>query len=148
MRWRSDIKIDPIFFNSQSRKCPPFIRPWWEVDERITTDGEVLVSLDHDFVRTELSHLHDAGFDSVAICLLHGFAHPIHELQIEQIACDLGFQNVSVSSRVAPLIKLVSRGDTTVVDAYLNPVLDNYLRKLRDKLPEVIYEYLLRPVGW
>ena len=125
----------PHLFQLAIKKMAPLYQTVVEIDERITTDGQVLISLDRDFVRKELSHLHDAGFDSVAICLLHGFAHPIHELQIEQIARDLGFQNVSVSSRVAPLIKLVARGDTTVVDAYLNPVLDEYLRKLCDKLP-------------
>jgi glutamyl/glutaminyl-tRNA synthetase len=78
--------------------------------------------------------LRDQQFESLAICLLHAFEHPDHEQIVEVIARELGFAEISVSHRVAPLIKIVSRGDTTVVDAYLNPVLRRYVSQLRTAL--------------
>ena len=70
------------------------------------------------------------GFDSVAICLLHGYRHTDHEARLAAMARDLGFGQVSVSHEVSPLMKLVSRGDTTVVDAYLSPVLGRYVERV------------------
>ena len=72
-----------------------------------------------------------SGDRSLAVCLLHAYAHPAHEELVGQIAHDLQFAEISLSSQVAPLIKIVSRGDTTVVDAYLNPVLRSYIAGLR-----------------
>ena len=87
-----------------------------------------------DEVRRQLEPLRDAGIESLAICLLHAFVRPDHELLVEQVARELGFQEISLSSRVAPLVKIVSRGDTTVADAYLNPVLRRYVQSLRAAL--------------
>ncbi|MCP4958544.1 MAG: 5-oxoprolinase [Actinomycetia bacterium] len=105
-----------------------------EADERVTADGEVLVELDEARVTTDLQTARADGFDSVAICLLHGYRHVEHEAAIGAIARRIGFGQVSVSHEVSPLMKLVSRGDTTVVDAYLSPVLRRYVNQVDAQL--------------
>jgi 5-oxoprolinase (ATP-hydrolysing) len=106
-----------------------------EVAERVSAVGEVLVPLDEQAARTAMAELRDAGFGSVAIVLMHGWAFPEHEQRLAQIARELGFAQVSASHEVAPLIKLVSRGDTTVADAYLSPVLRRYVDRVDAGLP-------------
>ena len=98
-----------------------------EVDERITAEGEVLVPLDLAAARHELMTKRAAGYECVAILLMHGFRHTQHEKALADLAEELGFSQISVSHRVSPLMKLVSRGDTTVVDAYLSPILRRYV---------------------
>ncbi len=98
-----------------------------EVDERITSEGEVLKSLDLAAARRDLAAARAAGFECVAILLMHGFRHTQHERALTALAEELGFRQISVSHRVSPLMKLVSRGDTTVVDAYLSPILRRYV---------------------
>ena len=102
-----------------------------EVDERVAADGKILVELDSDAARHALAAIKDAGIDGVAIALLHGYRFTDHEEQLAAIAHDLGFGQISVSHEVSPLMKLVSRGDTTVVDAYLSPVLRRYVDQVR-----------------
>ncbi len=109
-----------------------------EVDERHTADGAVVRTLDVDAVRQSLVACRDNGVDSVAVNLLHGYRHSTHEKQVANIAHGLGFGQVSVGHEVSPLMRLVPRGDTTVVDAYLSPVLRRYTQRL---------ERLLRPEG-
>ncbi|GAA4050602.1 hydantoinase B/oxoprolinase family protein [Parerythrobacter jejuensis] len=106
-----------------------------EIGERVGADGEVLHELDHGAAREQLAQLKAAGFDALAIVLLHGWKYPEHEQQVAAIARDLGFAQVSVSHEVSPLIKLVPRGDTTVVDAYLSPVIRRYIDGLQANLP-------------
>ncbi|MEZ5830262.1 MAG: hydantoinase B/oxoprolinase family protein [Dongiaceae bacterium] len=98
-----------------------------EVDERITAEGTVLRPLDVAAARRDLKAARAAGFASVAILLMHGFRHTQHEKLLADLAEVLGFAQISVSHRVSPLMKLVSRGDTTVVDAYLSPILRRYV---------------------
>ncbi|MCA0909700.1 hydantoinase B/oxoprolinase family protein [Qipengyuania gaetbuli] len=107
-----------------------------EVTERVGVNGEVLQSLDEAQVRADLAQLRREGFDALAIVLVHGWKYRDHESQIASIARDMGFAQVSVSHEVSPLIKLVPRGDTTVVDAYLSPVLRRYTVGLQAELPE------------
>ncbi len=102
-----------------------------EVDERVAADGKVLVELDTDAARRALAAVKASGIDGVAIALLHGYRFTEHEEQLVRIADELGFGQISVSHRVSPLMKLVSRGDTTVVDAYLSPVLRRYVDQVR-----------------
>ncbi|MDP8918590.1 MAG: 5-oxoprolinase, partial [Pseudomonadota bacterium] len=105
-----------------------------ELDERIGARGEVLAPLDEaEAVRT-LQELRTQGFDSLAILLMHGWAFPAHERQLAALARQSGFAQVSVSHEVAPLIKLISRGDTTVADAYLSPVLSHYVERVASGL--------------
>ncbi len=107
-----------------------------EIAERVAADGEVQCPLDEDAARVDLSALRADGFDALAIVLMHGWTHSDHEQRLADIARELGFAQVSVSHEVSPLIKLVPRGDTTVVDAYLSPVLGRYVDGLRANLPE------------
>jgi 5-oxoprolinase (ATP-hydrolysing) len=107
-----------------------------EIDERIGVDGEVLISLDENQARDALQHIRDGGIDALAIVLMHGWRYPEHEARLADIAYELGFSQVSVSHEVAPLIKLVGRGDTTVVDAYLSPVLSRYVDRVAGGLPD------------
>ncbi|MCA9184067.1 MAG: hydantoinase B/oxoprolinase family protein, partial [Planctomycetales bacterium] len=104
-----------------------------EVPERIAHDGQVLVPLDLDRLRDQLQVLQDLQIESVAVCLLHGFAWPQHEQMIGQVLREMGIMEVSLSHQVAPLMKLVPRGDTTVADAYLTPVLRGYREELRPR---------------
>ncbi|URD60888.1 hydantoinase B/oxoprolinase family protein [Sphingomonas sp. KRR8] len=107
-----------------------------EVAERVSAAGEVLLPLDEAGAKASLARLREAGFDSVAILLMHGWAYPAHEARLAAIARELGFAQVSASHEVAPLIKLVSRGDTTVADAYLSPVLRRYVDRVAAGLPD------------
>ena len=107
-----------------------------EVDERVAVDGEVLTPLNEEAARAHLQSLRDEGFDAIAIVLMHGWDHRDHEERLADIAREIGFAQVSVSHEVAPLIKLVPRGDTTVVDAYLSPVLKRYTDGLQAELPQ------------
>jgi 5-oxoprolinase (ATP-hydrolysing) len=101
-----------------------------EVDERVTVDGEASVPLDENGARRVLAEVRKAGIDAIAIVLMHGWRYPDHEDRLTEIARNLGFTQISVSHEVAPLIKLVGRGDTTVVDAYLSPVLRRYVDRV------------------
>ncbi|MCK5778834.1 MAG: hydantoinase B/oxoprolinase family protein [Rhodospirillales bacterium] len=101
-----------------------------EADERMAVDGEVLKALDEDALRKGLQDIYDDGIRSVAIAFLHGYKHTEHEIRAGEIAKDVGFTQISVSHQVSPLIKLVSRGDTTVVDAYLSPILRRYVDRV------------------
>jgi 5-oxoprolinase (ATP-hydrolysing) len=98
-----------------------------EVEERVTVEGEVLQPLDLAAARRDLAAARAAGLECVAILLMHGFRHTQHERALADLAEELGFSQISVSHRVSPLMKLVSRGDTTVVDAYLSPILRRYV---------------------
>jgi 5-oxoprolinase (ATP-hydrolysing) len=106
-----------------------------EIDERVGVDGEVLVPLDEVGARDALQQVRRAGIEVLAIVLMHGWRHTKHEARLAEIARELGFTQVSVSCEVAPLIKLIGRGDTTVVDAYLSPVLRRYVDRVADGLP-------------
>jgi 5-oxoprolinase (ATP-hydrolysing) len=101
-----------------------------EVDERTGASGDVLVALNEETVRTELQHAFDDGLRSVAIVFMHGYRFADHEKKVAAMAHAIGFTQVSVSHQVSPLIKLVSRGDTTVVDAYLSPILRRYVDRV------------------
>ena len=106
-----------------------------EIDERVAVDGTVLRSLDEAAARAAFEGLRAEGFDALAIVLMHGWQHRAHEARLAEIARGLGFSQVSVSHEVAPLIRLVPRGDTSVVDAYLSPVLRRYTDGLQASLP-------------
>ncbi len=101
-----------------------------EVDERVRADGTVEQEPDLDAVRAELEAAKKDGIDAVAIVLMHAYRFPEHEKRVVKLARDMGFGQVSVSHEVSPLIKLVGRGDTTVVDAYLSPILRRYVAKV------------------
>lgn len=106
-----------------------------EIAERVGADGEVVAPLDEEAARSDLKRVREAGIDALAIVLMHGWKFTHHEQRVAEIARELGFTQISVSHEVAPLIKLVGRGDTTLVDAYLSPVLRRYVDKVAAGLP-------------
>ncbi|MCW1950146.1 MAG: hydantoinase/oxoprolinase family protein, partial [Octadecabacter sp.] len=98
-----------------------------EVQERLNADGSVLTVLDEVAVRGALQSAFDNGVRAVAVALLHAYLNPAHEMRVAEIAREIGFTQVSTSHEVSRLAKLVGRGDTTVVDAYLSPILRRYV---------------------
>ena len=107
-----------------------------EVDGRVAANGEVLVPLDGAGAEAALREAHADGIRSVAIVLMHGYRHPEHELALADLARTIGFTQISTSYRTSPLMKLVGRGDTTVADAYLSPLLRRYIDRVAGELGE------------
>ncbi|MGS1016259.1 hydantoinase B/oxoprolinase family protein [Allosphingosinicella humi] len=101
-----------------------------EIDERMTADGETLRSLDTEAARADLERAFAEGYRAIAIVLMHGWRWTAHEAMLAKVARNIGFTQVSASHEVGPLIKLVGRGDTSVVDAYLSPVLRRYVDRV------------------
>ncbi|MSR60211.1 MAG: hydantoinase [Planctomycetaceae bacterium] len=124
----------PRLFDLSIRKSEPLFERVVEIDERLDAQGQVLKAPDEAELRRQFAELQQTGVESVAICLLHSFANSAHELVAERLAREAGIAEISTSSRLSPLIKIVSRGDTTVVDAYLNPILRRYVQTLRQSL--------------
>jgi 5-oxoprolinase (ATP-hydrolysing) len=109
----------------------------YEVRERMGPRGEIIERLDAERARIDLEDAYRRGYRAVAIVLMHGYRHPEHERALADLARTAGFTQVSASHAVSPLMKLVSRGDTTVADAYLSPVLRRYVGRVANELPEV-----------
>jgi 5-oxoprolinase (ATP-hydrolysing) len=105
-----------------------------EASGRFNAQGEELTALDRDQLRTDLQAAFDDGIRACAIVFMHGYRYSAHEVAAAEIARDIGFTQVSVSHEVSPLMKLVSRGDTTVVDAYLSPILRRYVDQVASQL--------------
>lgn len=108
-----------------------------EVPERMAVDGETVQPLDEEATSEALRAAYRDGFRSAAVVLLHAYRHPAHERDVARLAREAGFPQVSCSHEVSPLIKLVPRGDTTVVDAYLSPVLRRYVDEVARELQGV-----------
>ncbi len=108
-----------------------------EAHERMSAQGEVMQALDEVRLKAELMNQHAKGLRSVAIIFLHGYRYTQHELLAEHIAQEVGFTQISVSHKTSPMMKLVSRGDTTVVDAYLSPILRRYVEQVAVEMPGV-----------
>ena len=125
----------PALFDLHIEQPPELYETAVEVRERLAADGTVLTPLDETSARETLAALRAQGVESLAVCLLHAYRHPAHEQRLGEIAAELGFAHVSLSHRVSPLPKLIYRGDTTVLDAYLTPVLRDYCRRLAAQLP-------------
>jgi 5-oxoprolinase (ATP-hydrolysing) len=107
-----------------------------EVSGRVGAGGEELAALDLENAKKELEATFEAGIRSVAIVLMHAYRFPEHELKLGRLAREIGFTQVSLSHQTSPLIKLVSRGETTVVDAYLSPVLRRYVDMVQKSLED------------
>ena len=105
-----------------------------EVSERLDAEGEIIKSLNENEVRTALKKAKIDGINSVAIAFMHSYINPNHENIIAEIAHEEKFDQISVSHKVSPLIKLIGRGDTTVVDAYLSPILRRYVNQVSEEL--------------
>ncbi len=120
----------PELFAIRVQKRKPLAEKTIEVTERLAANGEVLTPLDLEDARSQLLKLKSQGVRSIAICLLHSYCNPTHEQKLAQLASELGFECVCASSDVAPVIQAVSRAETTVVDAYLTPIVREYLNKV------------------
>ena len=105
-----------------------------EVTERLDADGAVLRALDIAASRDQLQSAYDTGIRGVAIALMHAYLNPEHELKLAALAEEIGYTQISTSHQTSRLIKLVGRGDTTVVDAYLSPILRRYVSQVTDAL--------------
>ncbi|MAW85825.1 MAG: 5-oxoprolinase [Phyllobacteriaceae bacterium] len=105
-----------------------------EIDERMLADGTVETMPQVEPINAALRGIKAEGIDSVAICFMHAWNYPAHEVMAASAAWNMGFGQVSVSHMVSPLVKFVGRGDTTVVDAYLTPILSRYVRQVADEL--------------
>jgi len=101
-----------------------------EIEERVSAQGDILAPLDKQQARQQLQAVYDAGFRAIAIVLMHAWRYPEHERILQDLAEEIGFSQISVSHQVSPLMKIVGRGDTTVVDAYLSPLLKRYIRQV------------------
>jgi len=113
-----------------------------EVDERIGAHGDIVQPLDEAATQASLQRAFDAGLRSLAIVFMHGYRYTVHEAAVARIARAIGFTQVSVSHEVSPTMKLVARGDTTVVDAYLSPILRRYVDQVADELPGVNLQFM------
>ncbi len=108
-----------------------------EVDERCGAHGDIVLPLDEEGALVHLQETYDEGYRSIAIVFMHGYRYPDHESKVAELARRVGFVQISVSHRVSPLMKLVGRGDTTVVDAYLSPILRRYVEEVAAEVPGV-----------
>src|SRR6478672_7666727 len=113
-----------------------------EAAERIGPHGEVVVPLDAERVARDLQAAYHDGFRSVAVVCMHGYRYPAHETRIGEIARVAGFTQVSESHATSPLMKLISRGDTTLVDAYLSPILARYVDRVAGELRGVRLQFM------
>ncbi|MFK8034427.1 MAG: hydantoinase B/oxoprolinase family protein [Hyphomicrobiales bacterium] len=124
----------PRLFDREIKKPELLYERVEEVDGRVLDDGTVETPLDEVTVRSSLQSAYDDGIRSVAIVFMHGYKHPEFEKIAAKIAGEIGFTQVSASHEVSPLIKYVGRGDTTVVDAYLSPILRRYVEQVSSEL--------------
>ena len=113
-----------------------------EVNERIGAQGDVVLALDEAKARIDLQAAFNQGIRAVAICLMHGYRYTQHEVALKRVAQAIGFTQISVSHEVSPLMKFVSRGDTTVVDAYLSPILQRYVEHIQSALGNVRLQFM------
>lgn len=113
-----------------------------EVNERISAHGDILIKLDEKKLRADLQSIYDQGIRAIAIVLMHGYRFTAHEETAERLAREIGFPQISVSHKTSPMMKLVSRGDTTVVDAYLSPILRRYVNQVASELPGVNLQFM------
>ena len=114
-----------------------------EIDERLDAEGNVIAAMDLTKAREALARAYGKGYRSIAIALLHSYRNPAHEKKLGEMARQQGFTQVSLSHEASALIKLVSRGDTTVADAYLTPILRRYVDQVHDALGEGAVERLM-----
>ena len=105
-----------------------------EVNERVAAHGDIIIPFDADSTRAALIDAYQAGIRAVAIVFMHGYRYPDHERRAAELARAIGFSQISISHQVSPLMKLVGRGDTTVVDAYLSPILCRHVDRVSAEL--------------
>ncbi len=125
----------PKLFDLHIRKPVDLYECSAEIEERIDARGGVLRAADADAVRRTLFELRARGIESLAVCLMNAYRNPAHERLVGEIAREAGFPHVALSSEVSPLQRIVPRGDTTVVEAYVTPVMRDYVDSIRAGMP-------------
>ncbi|RYD43482.1 MAG: 5-oxoprolinase [Sphingomonadales bacterium] len=135
-----------LFARKLDRIAPPHAAVA-EITERVSPDGDLLTPLDETAARADLQAARDRGLTSIAIVLMHGYRYPAHEQRLAEIAREVGFTQISTSHDVSALIKLIGRGDTTLADAYLSPVLHHYVRQFVAQLGESIEPQFMKSSG-
>ena len=129
----------PDLFALEIEKRAPLYSCSAAIKERVLADGRIDQPIDDENVRTVLAKMKSNGVNSVAVCLMHSFRYPKHEQRVGAIAAEVGFEEIRLSHQVAPLIKIGPRAETTVLDAYLNPVIGKYLDEIKDCLSCLLY---------
>ncbi|MFC3785627.1 5-oxoprolinase (ATP-hydrolysing) [Sphingopyxis italica] len=137
----------PELFARRLDRIPPPHAEVAEIIERVSPEGDILTPLDEQAARASLEAARDRGLASIAIVLMHGYAHPAHEGRLAEIAREAGFTQISTSHDVSALIKLVGRGDTTLADAYLSPVLRHYVDQFVAQLGDGIDPQFMKSSG-
>jgi 5-oxoprolinase (ATP-hydrolysing) len=135
-----------LFARRLDRIAPPHAEVA-EIAERVGPDGAVRIPLDEAAARMSLKAARGRGLTSIAIVLVHGYRYPAHEARLAEIAAELGFSQISTSHDVSALIKLIGRGDTTLADAYLSPVLHHYVRQFVAQLGDGIDPQFMKSSG-
>ena len=137
----------PELFALQVQKPAPLYQAVLELDERIDRDGKVIAPLEEDEVENKLTALLEKRVESLAVCLMNSYRNDLHERLVSRVARRLGFDHTSISAQRAPLQKIVSRGETTMVDAYLTPVIRDYITDIRAGLPQVSLKLMTNTGG-
>ena len=132
----------PRLFDLSIKKPEKLFKVVYEVDERLDSDGNIIRDLDEVKLVLDLKKLKEKNIESVAIVLMHSWKNSVHEERCYEIAKAQGFSNISVSSKVIPLIKIVGRGQTTVVDSYLYPILHRYILSIEEELGGIPIEFM------
>ncbi len=123
----------PDLFALDIKKAPTLASMVLPIEERIVSDGSVLVPINLQQARVQLQLAREAGCNSIAISLMHSFKNPAHELRLAELAAEVGIEHVSVSHQLASVVEFVARTQTTVVDAYLSPIVREYFSRLCDQ---------------
>jgi 5-oxoprolinase (ATP-hydrolysing) len=126
----------PRLFDREIRLPELLYKKAVEVVERIGARGDIVIPLDEKRTQAALEAAYAEGFRSIAVVFMHGYRFPKHEQRVAEMARETGFTQVSVSHQVSPVMRFVSRGDTTVVDAYLSPILRRYVGQVAAELPD------------
>lgn len=134
--WKIGTQAREDLFSLHIKKPEKLYHEVVEIPERISASGEVLLPLSEDTVREHLSIVKSKGIDSIAICFLNAYRNSSHENSTAKIAREIGFSTIAVSSELSPTIKVLDRGDTSVVEAYLSPIIRQYIQNIRSRLPE------------
>lgn len=132
----------PDIFALEVRTPKPLYQTAIEVPGRLDAEGKEIESLDETISKKQLLELKSQGYRAIAIVMLHSYLNPEHEQQLAEWAEEVGFPQISTSAQTSPLIKYISRGRTTVVDAYLSPVLHHYVQQVSSQLPGVDLQFM------
>ncbi|WP_373017644.1 hydantoinase B/oxoprolinase family protein [Thiomicrorhabdus sp.] len=132
----------PDIFALKVETPKPLYQTALEIDGRLNAQGEEIEALEIEQVKQQLQSLKQQGFDALAVVLLHAYLNPEHEQTVAQLAAEIGFKQVSTSHQSSALIKYIARGRTTVVDAYLSPILRRYVQQVAEQLPGVDLQFM------